>query len=148
MKYFIDETAHWDVEGYWNQFRFLKERLSKPAYNFFLKHSFHDASVMSIALINTPIRGIKGKKNVNIEASLIDYFDENEYIIKWKNVVKFKCDYNMNSNIVQNNWLEQWAYDELTILNDKYLSHEILLKSGVILLIYFKYLEVKRCNGL
>lgn len=40
--------------------------------------------------------------------------------------------------------LDEWAYDEISIVDEVYLSHEIELHSGTIINLHFKSLAYKR----
>ena len=157
MKYFIDEDKHWDVEGYWRQLSSLEDRLSKHAFDFFSKNSFHDAIIISFNVLNMACVFKKRQHDPTvIEARIINYNDDYQYMIKWSGVVKFEfsfdgrkkayigCDGKEHYQEKDLSGLEGWAYDELTVLDDKYLSHEIELHSGAKILLHFKNIDYKR----
>ena len=156
MNFFIDDE-HWDIEGYWKQIKTLESRLSKRSFRFFSTHSFHDAYFISLNIRNT-YRLLKRRQAdpTSIEAKIVDYMDDYEYIIIWREVTKVCFSFDEKDKIfvdeegkeyfggVNLKGIDSWGYDELTILNDVYLSHEILFHSGARLLIHFKSLDYKR----
>jgi hypothetical protein len=157
MKYFVSED-HWDVVGYWEQIHSIKPRISQRAYRFFSKHSFHDAKVEYFKIQN--IRPPFGKRQcdnpTNCCAKLVEYGGDNEFIVFWKNVSKIDISFDTRARtfISENGeekpqekdyiGLDWWCYDEITVFDEKYLSHEIMLCSGDKIRLLFKTMNYKR----
>lgn len=158
MKYLIDPDEHWDIEGYWASLESLKDRLSKRSYSFFKKHSFHDGLVVEFSIRNMSLKFKKRQENPTvIVAKVIDYLDDYEYQIIWSGVSKVNFDFDINDKVVIDEdgkrynekdytGLETWNIDELTILDDDFLSHEIELHSGAKIKIIFKSINFKRAQ--
>lgn len=156
MKYFIDPDNHWDLDGYWKSVPLLRNRLSKRVYSLITSHTFHDALVLSFAIKNVS----KTKKRrfedpTVVEAKVIDYMDDYEYTLQWSGVSKINFSYDKADKVYIDESgqrynekdyqsLESWNFDELLILDDTYLSHEIELHSGTRILIHFRKLDYKR----
>ncbi|WP_169447618.1 hypothetical protein [Paenibacillus daejeonensis] len=80
-----------------------------------------------------------------------------EFVFNWIGVKKFDFAFDGNKKVYSTdrdeeyfiieedkNGLEEWAYDEITSYNDKYLQHEILLHSGAKIKIVCNKLILKR----
>lgn len=154
MKYFVSDDL-WDVEGYWEQLRMLEGRLSKRAFAFFSEHSFHDAALESIQVLNTAANGRRKINPTKVEAILKDC-NGYTYQIIWDQVISIKFAYDGRNlkytgtdgneyYYAQDRWgLGDWGYDELTAKDEKYLSHEIQMHSGAAIEIIFTRLDYKR----
>lgn len=155
MKYLISDDQ-WDIKGYWEQVRSLRPRLSKRAFGFFSKHSFHDAQFLSMNVINQCPPHRRGRLDpTKVEIRLLDCSGY-EYTVTWFGVVKleFSFDgrlkeyYGLDGTLhyweEDRRGLDEWGYDELTIFDDTYLSHEIQLHSGTTIIMHFSRLDYKR----
>ncbi|MFF2912419.1 hypothetical protein [Paenibacillus sp. NPDC057934] len=154
MKYFISDD-HWDIDGYWKQLKCLSTRFSKETFNIISNHSFHDARLLELNISNTSL--IKRVLDpTNIEAKLQD-IDGYEYAIQWSGVNNLEISFSGRKKIYRSveaddyylemedrRGLEEWAYDELTPIDDTYLQHEITLHSGAFVNFVFRRLIVKR----
>ena len=154
MKYFISED-HWDIDGYWNQLRSLADRFSKDTFRIIANHSFHDARVLELNISNTSLlrRTLDPTK---IEAKIQD-IDGFNYVIQWTGVNQIDISFSGKKKIYRSikaddfyldehdrRGIEEWAYDEITLIDDTYLQHEITLHSDALIKIVFRRMFVKR----
>ena len=91
-----------------------------------------------------------------IEAHLVDYMNGFEYTVIWGGVVRFEFSFDAREKKYigldgkfhhyrkDTHGIANWDTDEITIHNNKYLSHEILLHSGATIILLFTDLDYKR----
>jgi len=154
MKYFISDD-HWDSDGYWLQLRSLSNRFSKETFNLISNHSFHDARILELIICNTSLVR-KTLDPTSIKAKIYD-IDGYEYLIHWSGVNNIDIKYSGKKKIYRSTQdddyyfktedrrgLEDWAYDEITSIDNIYLQHEITLHSGALFNFIFRRMIVKR----
>jgi hypothetical protein len=156
VKYFVDPDSHWDIVGYWEQLRSLKDRLSKSAFHILSKTSFHDSEVLALQVTNLETTGrprIKDPTEV-----VIRLWHPNEYVytlkysgvtaidlaFDWRRRTYIDLDGEARNFQEDQGGIGDWRYDELTAFNDTYLQHEIQVASGTTLRIVFRRLSCGR----
>jgi hypothetical protein len=151
-----DQNEHdeWirNIKEYKVQLENLENRLSKRNFNFFTKESLHDGNIVAINIKDAIAERAKQKKPwknifnpVTIEIQVINYEEDKLYFLKYNSVRKIKLDFPSESPLFWSvgSGLEDWGYDELTMVNEEYLAHRILLSSGSEILIEFKKFTYK-----
>ncbi|TVX97579.1 hypothetical protein [Cohnella terricola] len=154
MKYFISDE-HWDIDGYWKQLRSLSNRFSKDTFNVISNHSFHDARVLELNISNTSLLR-RSLDPTSIEAKIQD-IDGYEYVIQWSGINQLDLSFSGKKKIYRSDeaddyyleledrrGLEEWAYDEITSIDNTYLQHEITLHSEALIKLIFRRMIVKR----
>lgn len=149
MKYFTDELwskrnssyekdreeakLKWNknLQDYWDTIKLLSNRLSRKTCNIIENHSFHDFRLVKLELIH----GKQGSLNP-IEIHLVVTDQVDIWNITYKRIKKFSM--NFESDYLDRYGFDDWGYDELLIVDEDTLSHEILFASGATLLIHFK----------
>lgn len=141
-----------NLNEYAKQLESLENKLSKKNFNFFTNESLHDGKIISINIIDALAERIKQRKpykNIHnpltIEIQVINYEENKVYFLKYASIRKMKFDFPSESPLFWNvgSGLEDWGYDELTMIDEEYFKHEILLSSGSGMLIEFKKFTYK-----
>jgi hypothetical protein len=157
MKFFVDPDNHWDLKGYREYIPTLKPRLSTHAYEFFSKNSFHDATFLGLTMINEDaLPGRRRSKDPTIVEIRLWHRNEYQYTLRYTGIAKIELSFDWKRQRIvgldgverpfPGDWsgLGEWGYDELTVVDETYLSHEILFHSEATLLLYFRHLDYKR----
>lgn len=159
MKFFVDPDNRWDLHGYAAQFPTLQPRLSKHVYQFFSKNSFHDATFLGLNVINEGLPGRRRTKDPTTVEIRLWHVNEYIYALRYSGVAKIELSFDWKrqriigvdgvERPVSGDWrgLDEWGYDELTVFNDTYLSHEILFHSDATLLMHFRRLDFTRSKS-
>ncbi|QWH20769.1 hypothetical protein EXW62_27655 (plasmid) [Bacillus mycoides] len=154
MKYLISDE-YWDLIGYSKQLKALHTRVNKNTYDFFTNNSFHDAHIFDIKLINHFNSSSEDEEELDptsLEAR-IKHVNGDEYTLIWNGVKKYRFDYDITTNTYVNSneivcegarGIDEWGYDEIILLNEQYLSHEIILHSGAEILIHCREIDLKK----
>lgn len=152
MKYFTDELwskinsscpkereeaeSVWEknLQSYWENFELLQNKLSKKTYDFFENHSFHDCRLVKVELIHRK----QGTLNpITVHVVITNQIDT--WQITYKCVKKISMNYESGeTNYIDRNGFDDWGYDELLVVDEETLSHEILFASGATFLVHFK----------
>jgi hypothetical protein len=136
-----------NLREYTKQLRSLEDKLSKRNFTFFTKESLHDGKIILINIKDTIAETIKERKSyrniynpLSIEIQVINYCEDKVYFLNYSSIRKLRLDFPSESPLfwTVGSGLEDWGYDELTMPDEEYFRHEILLSSGSELLIEFK----------
>lgn len=151
-----DQNEHdeWikNIKEYKVQLENLEDRLSKRNFSFFTKESLHDGNIVAINIKDAIAERAKQKKPwknifnpVTIEIQVINYEEDKLYFLKYNSVKKIKLDFPSENPLFWSvgSGLEDWGYDELTMVDEEYLAHRILLSSGSEILLEFKRFTYK-----
>lgn len=152
MKYFSEDN--FDIEGYQNSLLSLKEVLNQETFDFIQINSFHDGYLLDITVDNPCIEAEEVKESRVSVSARINHIDGNVYKLFWGNVSVYSLDFNIARNkivetkqILFERGLDEWAYDELTLTNDRKLRHEIELFSKTSIIIECKNFSIKLVNA-
>ena len=142
MNYFTEEKH--DLEGYLDNLRTLNKVLDTDTYNFLLNTSFHDSRISEITLVNkyNPEVSNESKESIISISSTAKHWDNNRYQLLWTDVTIYSVDFDISRNklfesqkILFNSGLDEWSHDELTLLDNGRLRHEIYLFSQTTIII-------------
>lgn len=123
-----------NIQEYVEKYREMENRLPKRTYDFFLKNSFHDCRVEKMELIHEQYGSLDP---IKIKVTVTDEVETWE--ITYKGVSKIMTNYqNDKTPFSTRRGFDNWGYDELLIVDENTLSHEILFASGAVLLVHFK----------
>jgi len=148
----VDDEWMKNLNEYTIQLKNLENKLSKRNFNFFTKESLHDGQIISINIKDIMAERIKQRKPhkniynpLTIEIEVINYEEDKIYFLKYASIRKMKIDSPSETPLFwrDGSGLEDWGYDELTMPDEEYFRHEILLSSGSELLIEFKRFSYK-----
>lgn len=123
------------LKAYWEKFEEYKYRLPSRFVKEYCNHAFHDYEVESINFYRDFIR-----KNRCYIVELKVHFDDNVFIIKYIDVIKFQSSLSSMNSIGENILI----CSELLLVNDTIMSHEILFVDRNTLYIEFKKLSFKK----
>ena len=140
---FISEEKN-DIKGYHESLLSLKKILEPKTFNFMLNESFHDSVINKITTVNN-----YGENKYNTEKDSIvsvsahlKHWNEQEYELVWENVRVYLLDFDISRNkiaesnqILFDRGLDEWSHDELLLLEDNHLRHEIFLFSQTTIII-------------
>lgn len=141
MKYFTEEKH--DIEGYRNNLRFLDNVLDTNTYNFLLNTSFHDSLIREITVSNDydPEVTNDSQESIVTVSARIEYWDNTLYELSWKDVTVYSFDFDVSRNkvaetqqILFNRGLDEWSLDELTLIKNDRLRHEIIFFSQAMMI--------------
>ena len=142
MEYFTEEKH--DIEGYRNNFKFLDKVLDANTYNFLLNTSFHDSLICEIKVLNDYVPEVPddSQKSIVTVSAKIKYWDDTLYELSWKDVTVYSFDFDISrSKVVEtqkilfNRGLDEWSLDELTLIKNDRLKHEIIFFSQAMMII-------------
>lgn len=142
MNYFTEEKH--DLEGYMNNLRTLTKVLDIDTHNFLLNNSFHDSRISEITLENNynPEVPDDSQESIVSISSAAKHWDNNRYQLLWTDVTIYSIDFDISRNklfesqkILFNHGLDEWSHDELTLLDNGRLRHEIYLFSQTTIII-------------
>ncbi|MGY0400418.1 hypothetical protein [Carnobacterium jeotgali] len=151
MNYFTEEKH--DLEGYLDNLRTLNKVLDTDTYNFLLNTSFHDSRISEITLVNkyNPEVSNESKESIISISSTAKHWDNNRYQLLWTDVTIYSVDFDISRNklfesqkILFNRGLDEWSHDELTLLDNGRLRHEIYLFSQTTIIIECGNFSIKR----
>jgi len=144
----------WDLSAqeYLTQLEGLKTRLTARNYNFFRHDSLHDGYVVNIHITNQNTLKMKDEgcyRNIrtflepmiiNIDVLSREYI----YSLKFSKVSRFSFESPEEQLLPGSSGIGDWGYAELTEVNNKVLSYEVLFSSGTTLLIEFSGFSFSR----
>lgn len=134
--------AEWkeNDKQYWAEYSKLEDRLDKDLFEFFRTFSFHDYDLKEYKIVQSQHNY---KKIVNLYIIVTGASDE--WILEYNNISRVEITMEP-SDCLGHRGFDDWGYDELLIVDEKTLSHEILFASGAKLLVHFpdKGLTVKQ----
>ena len=142
MKYFTEEKH--DIEGYRDNLKCLDTVLDTNTYNFLLNTSFHDSLIREITVLNDydPEVSNDSQESIVTVSAKIKYWDDTLYELLWKDVTVYSFDFDISrSKVVEtqkilfNRGLDEWSIDELTLIKNDRLRHEIIFFSQAMLII-------------
>ena len=142
MNYFTEEKH--DLEGYMNNLRTLTKVLDIDTHNFLLNNSFQDSLISEITLENNynPEVPDDSQESIVSISSSAKHWDNNRYQLLWTDVTVYLIDFDISRNklfesqkILFNHGLDEWSHDELTLLDNGRLRHEIYLFSQTTIII-------------
>lgn len=151
MNYFTEEKH--DLEGYLDNLRTLNKVLDTDTYNFLLNTSFHDSRISEITLVNkyNPEVPDESQESIISISSTTKRWDNNRYQLLWTDVTIYSVDFDISRNklfesqkILFNSGLDEWSHDELTLLDNGRLRHEIYLFSQTTIIIECGNFSIKR----
>lgn len=142
MEYFTEEKH--DIEGYRNNLKCLNTVLDANTYNFLLNTSFHDSLIREITVSNDydPEVPNDSQESIVTVSAKIKYWDDTLYELLWKDVTVYSFDFDISrSKVVEtqqllfNRGLDEWSFDELTLIKNDRLRHEIIFFSQAMMII-------------
>lgn len=150
----------WETNSheYSQQLEELRSRVSKRTYKFFTSESLHDGRVIAFTVGDAIHHNIQSSQlfdinahNPTVEISVLGSELDVHYTLKYKKVRRVLFDYPTYTPLFhdEGGHIGDWGYDELTAADEKYLRHEVLFKSGTIILIEFRHFSYEReaCKG-
>lgn len=156
MKFFISED-HWDLAGYQQNLQSISHRFDSDTAEFVLNHSFHDASIKDMKLVNHFDNNSKeDMEDPTTIIMIIKHYDDLLYEVIWSQVRRFFFDFDITRNVYANSdsiafdgmrGIDEWGYDEITTIDDKLLSHEIDLFSQTKIIIICTSIQIKLYTG-
>ncbi|SIO33363.1 hypothetical protein SAMN05878443_2430 [Carnobacterium alterfunditum] len=153
MNYFTEEKH--DLEGYMDNLRTLNKVLDIDTHNFLLNTSFHDSRISEITLVNNynPEVPDESQESIVSISSTAKHWDNNIYQLLWTDVTIHSIDFDISRNklfesqkILFNSGLDEWSHDELTLLDNGRLRHEIYLFSQTTIIIECGNFSIKRMD--
>lgn len=127
----IDKIWMKNVKEYWDGFSQYEFRLPAEFVTEYYKYGFHDYRILSINLYND-----ETKENNCYVIELKICFDSDVLTIKYIDVIKFNTSFNFMNSITENILL----YNEILPVDDKVMSHEMILVDRNNIYIEFKKL--------
>ena len=126
----------------------IKPQLSKKAQQFFTKVSLHDGTLISFSVgdVLNKRSHLRYPKNNFAEIKVLKFDGKHVYILRYSKIRACKMDYPgdpvlfLNDNLTFNDW----GYDELCLLEDQWLRHDILFASGATISIEFMHFNYSR----
>ncbi|MDZ5471701.1 hypothetical protein SM124_08075 [Bacillus sp. 31A1R] len=106
---------------YLEEFHRLEPRFTKKAYKFFSSYSFHDAEILGFE-IKRQYPNLMYPLEIIITVK--DWNDDSIWEIKYKRVTNYEINISKNSD---QHYLGIWGYQEFLPVNDKIISHEIMM---------------------
>lgn len=150
MKFFVSEE-HWDLAGYTDHLKTLRNRMNEQAYYFFHHSSFQCAHIYKIQLKNgfNPLEEKQGKKDPTYIQMFIRHCEGRLYRVEWKGVTRFFFDYGHSGSKDSEGerGLDDWRCDEIFPLDENLLAHEIVLASETSILIYCRDIMLTELEG-
>jgi hypothetical protein len=137
----------WDENAreYLSQLEQLKDRLSAKNFRFFRHESLHDGTVVSFYIVNKTNQLMKENNSYHntkhfknplvITVEILS--DEYVYSLKFSKVSSFNVTFPKDPLLAGPSGFGDWGYAELTPVDNKILSYEVLFSSGGTLLIEF-----------
>ena len=129
----------------------LEGRLSKPAFRFFTKSSFHDGSVASIKVVDrrterasATFRRWRCPTNVEIVVHHPDTWTP--WTLTYRKVRRLTLGTQASDIEDAERGFFEWGYDRLSSEREGTIRHEILFSSGAALELSFEQLTLTRGN--
>lgn len=116
---------------YWAEYEKLEGRLNKELFAFFHTFSFHDYDLKEYKLVQSEVHY---EKIVDLHITVSNARDE--WTLIYNNVSRLGIAIEPPDQLDRRGF-DDWGYDELLIVDEKTLSHEILFASGATFLIHF-----------
>ena len=135
-------------KAYWKYIESICPQLTRKTARFFKTMSLHDGSLMAIRMQEF-VRSNRFKRNnfveIEVEHPEVNYV----YTLRYSDVSKFRIDYPSETPL---SWDEPytfgtWGYDELFLMKNGLLRHEILFLSGATIRLEFKTFSHRRRNA-
>jgi hypothetical protein len=132
----------------------LRSRLSQEAFHFFCDADVHDSELLELVALdgsrpapaNEPGRPWKtpGNHPVRVQLSILDAWDKLVWSISYKSVRRFVVDYPSEQPLFyrEGNGFDDLGYHELTDAGSGLFRHEILFRTGAVLLFEFAEVDV------
>ncbi|MER2175863.1 MAG: hypothetical protein ABS911_14410 [Carnobacterium sp.] len=142
MKCFFEEKN--DIEGYHESLLSLKKILEPKTFNFMLNESLHDSVINNITTVNNydENKHNTGKDSIVSVSAHLKHWNEHEHELLWENVTVYLLDFDISRNkiaesnqILFDRGLDEWSHDELLLIKDSYLRHEMFLFSQTTIII-------------
>ena len=133
--------------------RTLTKVLDIDTHSFLLNNSFHDSRISEITLVNkyNPEVPDESQESIISISSTTKRWDNNRYQLLWTDVTIYSVDFDISRNklfesqkILFNSGLDEWSHDELTLLDNGRLRHEIYLFSQTTIIIECGNFSIKR----
>jgi hypothetical protein len=139
----------WDrnLANYRRQLAVVAPKLGK-AGSFFLKHSMHDANVLSLNIHDYPLRNL-GPRRIGSHTWVRVYLLAWErvaliYELIYDDIQSIKIETRNDLFSLESSRFGDWGYDELLPKGRSAFQHNILFSSGTELTIVFKKFRFKR----
>ena len=136
--------------AYYEQLEQIRPRLSVEAYEFFAKITnprLHGDTLLSFSVgdgINISPPDLftfeKHHRETSVTMRVLCHHEDEIYILNYKQIGRTVFDFPTTEPLFHADEypIADWGYDELTVVDDEYLRHEILFSSGAIIAIDFK----------
>ncbi len=157
------ESAYWDnkwkenINKYTEYINKISSRIPKRFYTMYKKEHLNGDNLIDLKIEN------KGKKYFQKETNEIHLLiKKNEleitinllcpskfiYTLKYGKVKGYTLKYPSDNPVpfAEGDGIGSWGYDELELLKDGYLKHEIMFHSGTIIIIVFKIFGYTKKN--
>jgi hypothetical protein len=151
LKYLVSDE-HWDLKGYKEYKKKIAHLFDKQTSEFILSNSFHDGYIKHLELINHVVKNRdEEKEDPTSIRMIVEHYNGVLYEIMWNKVRKFFFDYDITRNVFFNTntivcdgmrGIDEWGYDEIILMDDKLLSHEIDLFSKTKIIIFCKEIKI------
>jgi len=131
---------------YHNEYIKTLERLPKSFLTFYnSNYGFHDYHPKNIEIINNVYgTGIRGKID-SIGLKIIISDNDNSWELSYSGISKIVIEYIASTDVIETKkGFNDLGYNELLIVDDKIISHEILFASGSTILIHFSKISLKK----
>ena len=136
-------------KAYWKYIDSICPQLPQRTARYFRTMSLHDGSLMAIRMQEF-VRNNRFKRNNFVEMEVEHPEMNYDYTLRYSDVSKFRIDYPSETPL----WCDEpsytfgtWGYDELFLMKNGLLRHEILFESGATILLEFKTFSHRRRNA-
>jgi hypothetical protein len=142
-------------QEYSAQLETLRGRLSPEAYYFFADADVHDGELMEMIIVDgsrpAPLSDAARPWNnraiqypVRANLTILDAWDRFLWELSYKGIRRMVVDFPSEDPFQyhEGEGFGDWGYHELTAVNERFLRHEVLFRSGSTLLFEFENFEV------
>lgn len=143
MNYFVDDET-WDIIGYYDNLKKISNRLG-DSYELLSDLTFHDFRLKTLEISESK------ELVISVQLYLHNPYENEDYIIVWKNVSKYQVCYDASDyvfanveKVVTDDGYGAVAQDEITAYDAQFLQHEILLASGMKIQIVGEKIDIQR----
>lgn len=153
MRYFTENKN--DFEGYRKNIETLEVRLNHETYSFMLDNSFHDSLLNKLTVLNhyNNEEPYDSKISPVFVSAQLTYWNDEKYELFWEDVSVHSVDFDITRNkmvetglILYGHGLDQWSHDELLLIENGNLRHEIFLFSQTTIIIECKKFSIKQID--
>lgn len=128
----------------------LRPRLKERNYRFF-EDGLHDARLISFTIgdglhidfSRDKDASISDFYRTSVEVKVLNADFDAFYVLKYGKVSKSVFDFPSDDPLWGKN-IDDWGYDELSVVDEKVLRHEVLFSSGTTMLIEFEKFSFKK----